>query len=236
MTHSVPAFEPLSTYQEYSRDEMLARARHFLAEMKRRRTVRQFSDRPVPRAVLDACLEAAGTAPSGANQQPWHFVVVSDPALKREIRLAAEAEEDRFYRTAPVEWLAALAPLGTDAHKPYLEIAPYLIACSPNGMESRRRRDYALLRDGIRGDCHRHPHHGAASRRVDHPDAHPEPDGLPQSIARPARDGAADHAARDGIPGGRRRRPAHSPEIARPHRDLSLMHLSFPIEQLASET
>jgi nitroreductase len=128
MTHSVPAFEPLSTYQEYSPDEMLARARHFLAEMKRRRTVRQFSDRPVPRAVLDACLEAAGTAPSGANQQPWYFVVVSDPALKREIRLAAEAEEDRFYRTAPVEWLAALAPLGTDAHKPYLEIAPYLIA------------------------------------------------------------------------------------------------------------
>lgn len=106
---------------------MVARSREFAATMQRRRTVRQFSDRPVPRAVLEACLEAAGTAPSGANLQPWHFVVVSDPAIKHQIRVAAEEEEARFYGSAPAEWLAALAPLGTDEHKPYLETAPCLI-------------------------------------------------------------------------------------------------------------
>ena len=107
---------------------MAVRSRTFAAAMQRRRTVRRFSQRPVPRAVLEACLEAAGTAPSGANLQPWHFVVVTDPAIKRQIRVAAEEEEARFYRSAPAEWLAALAPLGTDEHKPYLETAPYLIA------------------------------------------------------------------------------------------------------------
>lgn len=121
-------FDPLTTYSEYSEEEMHTRSRAFAALMQRRRTVRQFSDRPVPRAVIDACLAAAGTAPSGANLQPWHFVVVTEPSLKRAIRAAAEAEERRFYATAPAEWLAALAPLGTDADKPYLEMAPYLIA------------------------------------------------------------------------------------------------------------
>jgi nitroreductase len=128
MSPATPVFNPLSTYEEYPVDEMLTRSRRFAVEMQRRRTVRQFSDRPVPRAILEACLEAAGTAPSGANQQPWHFVVVSDADVKRQIRLAAEEEEARFYETAPAEWLAALAPLGTDAQKPYLEVAPYLIA------------------------------------------------------------------------------------------------------------
>jgi nitroreductase len=127
MNPAPAGFDPLSTWQELAPAEMLARSRAFAASMQRRRTVRQFSDREVPRAVLDACLEAAGTAPSGANLQPWHFVVVSDPALKHAIRQAAEAEEARFYRTAPAEWLDALAPLGTDEHKPYLEVAPYLI-------------------------------------------------------------------------------------------------------------
>jgi nitroreductase len=128
MTDQPPVFDPLTTFIEYPPAEMLARSRTFAAEMQRRRTIRQFSNRPVERAVIDACLEAAGTAPSGANQQPWHFVVVTDPAIKREIRAAAEAEERRFYETAPAEWLEALAPLGTDAQKPYLEVAPYLIA------------------------------------------------------------------------------------------------------------
>jgi nitroreductase len=121
-------FEPLPHYREYPPAEMVARSRAFAAEMQRRRTTRHFSDRPVPRAVIEACLEAAGTAPSGAHLQPWHFVVVSDPDLKRRIREAAEAAEREFYATAPAEWLAALAPLGTDANKPYLETAPYLIA------------------------------------------------------------------------------------------------------------
>jgi len=123
-----PIFEPLPGYHEYPPDEMEARSRAFAAELQRRRTTRHFSDRPVSRSVIEACLEAAGTAPSGAHLQPWHFVVVSDPDLKRRIRQAAEAAEQEFYATAPAEWLAALAPLGTDAHKPYLETAPYLIA------------------------------------------------------------------------------------------------------------
>jgi nitroreductase len=121
-------FDPLTTYQECSVEEMVRRSATFAAEMQRRRTIRQFSDRPVPRRVIDACLEAAATAPSGANLQPWHFVVVTDPAIKHAIREAAEREEARFYREGPAEWLAALAPLGTDEHKPYLDVAPYLIA------------------------------------------------------------------------------------------------------------
>ena len=120
---------PLTTYQAYPVAEMQARATTFYEEMRRRRTVRDFSERPVPRPILENCLRTAGTAPSGANQQPWHFVVVSDPAVKLQIRQAAEAEEREFYeRRASQEWLDVLAPLGTDAHKPFLETAPYLIA------------------------------------------------------------------------------------------------------------
>lgn len=121
-------FIPLA-FREYPVAEMGRRANAFYAEMKRRRTVRDFSERPAPRDVIEACLRAAGTAPSGANMQPWHFVVVEDPAVKRQIREAAEAEEREFYQNrASDEWLEALAPLGTDADKPFLEIAPYLIA------------------------------------------------------------------------------------------------------------
>jgi len=119
---------PLDSYQELDPEEMLRRAREFHDEMRRRRTVRQFSDRPVAREVIEACLRVAGTAPSGANYQPWHFVVVTDPEIKRRIREAAEQEEREFYEhRAPREWLEALEPLGTDEHKPYLERAPYLI-------------------------------------------------------------------------------------------------------------
>jgi nitroreductase len=123
-----PIFELLPGWREYPPAEMEARALAFAAEMRRRRTTRHFSERPVPRRVIEACLEAAGTAPSGAHLQPWHFVVVESAELKRCIRIAAEKAEEEFYATAPAEWLAALAPLGTDAHKPYLEAAPYLIA------------------------------------------------------------------------------------------------------------
>ncbi len=122
-------FVPLVGYREYPPEEMAARARAFADEMGRRRTVRDFANRPVPRALIEDCLRAAGTAPSGANQQPWHFVAVSDPAVKSRIRVAAEAEEREFYaHRAPPEWLEALAPLGTDSSKPFLEIAPWLIA------------------------------------------------------------------------------------------------------------
>lgn len=120
---------PLDSYREYPPAEMEKRATTFYREMKRRRSVRTFSQRPVPPAALENCLRAAGTAPSGANQQPWHFVVVQDPAVKTRIRKAAEAEERAFYeRRAPEAWLAALAHLGTDAHKPFLETAPVLVA------------------------------------------------------------------------------------------------------------
>jgi nitroreductase len=124
-----PEFVPLSSYREYPVGEMRRRAAAFCADMQRRRTVRAFSERPVPREIIEHCLEAAASAPSGANMQPWHFVVVSDPAVKRRIREAAEAEEREFYahRASP-EWLEALAALGTNQHKPFLETAPYLIA------------------------------------------------------------------------------------------------------------
>ena len=126
---STHPFVPLAGYREYPEDEMAARAREFHAELARRRTVRDFSSRPVPRAIIGDCLRAATTAPSGANLQPWHFVVVGDPATKRRIREAAEEEERHFYRhRAPREWLDALAPLGTDERKPFLETAPWLIA------------------------------------------------------------------------------------------------------------
>ena len=126
---SAARFIPYSSYREYPLEVMQQRAADFHADLKRRRTVRGFSDRPVPRAIIEECLMAAGTAPSGANLQPWHFVVVSDAKVKHRVREAAEKEEAEFYRErAPKEWLEALAPLGTDEHKDYLEIAPYLIA------------------------------------------------------------------------------------------------------------
>lgn len=136
---SSDGFERLSTYREYPPDEMERRARNFAAELGRRRTTRHFSDRAVSRSVIEHCLRAAGSAPSGAHQQPWHFVVVADPQLKRRIREAAEGAEREFYATAPAEWLEALAPLGTDANKPYLEIAPYLIAvfAQRHGLDQR---------------------------------------------------------------------------------------------------
>lgn len=121
-------FRPLQ-FNEFSPEEMLQRSRTFYENIKKRRTVRDFSDRKVPREVIENCLLAAGTAPNGANLQPWHFVVIENATLKSEIRIAAEKEEREFYENrAPDDWLQALAPLGTDANKPFLETAPYLIA------------------------------------------------------------------------------------------------------------
>ncbi len=120
---------PLPDYREYPVDEMRQRLEAFYAEVNRRRTVRDFSARPVPREIIETALKAANTAPSGANLQPWHFVAVSAAATKKKIRAAAEIEEREFYehRASP-EWLEALAPIGTDSNKPFLEMAPYLIA------------------------------------------------------------------------------------------------------------
>lgn len=124
-----PQFVPLPGFQSYPEQEMLDRANDFYQEMRRRKTIREFSSRAVPREVIETCLLTAGTAPSGANHQPWHFVVVSDAEVKKKIRIEAEIEEREFYQhRAPQEWKDALAPLGTDEHKPFLEAAPYLIA------------------------------------------------------------------------------------------------------------
>jgi iodotyrosine deiodinase len=134
-------FVPLAEYREYPPDQMQQRAAEFYAMLRRRRTVRQFSDRPVPPGVIEDCLRTAGTAPSGANMQPWRFVVVRDNDIKHRIRVEAEAEEHEFYRSrAPREWLDALAPLGTDEHKAFLEVAPCLIAVFA--------QSYGLLPDG----------------------------------------------------------------------------------------
>ena len=120
---------PLQQYREFPIEEMRARLEEFYADMNRRRTVREFSARPVPRDLIETALKVANTAPSGANLQPWHFVAVSGPKTKKNIREAAEAEEREFYtHRASEEWLAALEPLGTDERKPFLETAPYLIA------------------------------------------------------------------------------------------------------------
>lgn len=120
---------PLDMYREFPVEEMRERVEELYADIDRRRTVRDFSDRAVPRDIIETALKAANTAPSGANLQPWHFAVVSGAETKRQIREAAEVEEREFYEhRASDEWLAALEPLGTDDHKPFLETAPYLIA------------------------------------------------------------------------------------------------------------
>jgi iodotyrosine deiodinase len=136
-------FVPAPKTESVPDEELLCRAREFYDSAQRRRTIRDYSDRPVSREIIESCIRAAGTAPSGANLQPWHFVAVSDAAIKREIRIAAEKEEKEFYEhRAPKAWLEALAPLGTDSNKPFLEIAPWLIAIFA--------RPFRTLPDGTR--------------------------------------------------------------------------------------
>lgn len=138
-----PPFVPAPKRCKASDQELLANATAFYQRMQQRRTIRDFSDRPVPRKVIEQCIRSAGTAPNGANLQPWHFVAISNPDVKREIRVAAEIEEKEFYtKRAPKEWLAALAPLGTDSSKPFLETAPWLIAIFV--------QPYRVLADGTR--------------------------------------------------------------------------------------
>ena len=134
-------FIPLSNYTKYSETEMLNRSKAFYENIKRRRTVRDFSYKPFPKEIIENCIKAAGTAPNGANLQPWHFVVVSNPEIKKKIRIAAEEEEKEFYtKRAPKEWLEVLEPLGTDENKSFLEKAPHLIAIF--------LKSYEVLSDG----------------------------------------------------------------------------------------
>lgn len=120
--------QPLTDFIEYPPAEMQQRADAFYADIKRRHSIRAFSDRPVAQQLIETCIAAAGTAPNGANHQPWHFAAMGSPAIKAQVRARAEAEEKAFYDgRAGAEWLEALDPLGTDADKPYLETAPWLI-------------------------------------------------------------------------------------------------------------
>ncbi|MTI09833.1 nitroreductase family protein [Curvivirga aplysinae] len=120
---------PLPDYQAYPETEMLERAQAFYHEVKRRHTVRDFSDKSVPKEIIEQCILSAGSAPNGANHQPWHFCVIGDAHKKKRIRIEAEKEEQEFYDgRAGEEWLKALKPIGTDPNKPFLETAPWLIA------------------------------------------------------------------------------------------------------------
>jgi len=139
-------FQPLA-FESKSNEEILAASRAFYEAVKTRRSVRDFSDRPVAREVIEHALLAAGTAPNGANMQPWYFVAVSRPETKRRIREAAEVEEHAFYEhRASEEWLEALAPLGTDHEKPFLEVAPWLIVVFLRKFsydeDGRKRKNY----------------------------------------------------------------------------------------------
>lgn len=136
-------FEPLHGYEPVLDEEMISKINRYADNMKSRRTVRDFSNRSVPREVIEKAIESAGLAPNGANMQPWHFVIVQDPKIKTKIREAAEEEERAFYSgKASDEWLQALAPLGTDENKPFLETAPYLIVVF--------QQSYGLSDDGKR--------------------------------------------------------------------------------------
>ncbi len=122
-----PIYTPLN-FQEISTEEQVKRAAEFFDLLNRRRTVREYSDRELPFELIEKAIQTAGTAPSGANLQPWRFVVVKDADIKRQIREAAEKEEyESYHKRMSEKWLRRLAPLGTDEHKPFLEIAPYLI-------------------------------------------------------------------------------------------------------------
>jgi hypothetical protein len=190
-----PSFTPLTSYREYAPEEMQRRAAEFRAEMQRRRTVRQFAARPIaPQIIADALL-AAGTAPSGANLQPWHFVVITDPARKAEIRVAAEAEEHEFYHTrAPQEWLGAVP----DCH---LRAKLWRVAGWPQGQE--------LLCERIGRHCDRHFDYGLAHGGAG--DAHPyaESDELSESDLRAPGPGKALPLTRRRLPGRRGRSACH---------------------------
>jgi nitroreductase len=150
MTHPPRAIR--LDFARYPEQEQRDRARAFLEEIRKRRTVRDFSSQPVSRGVLEDCIAAAATAPSGANKQPWTFVLVTDPSLKKRIREGAEAEERAFYGgRAPQRWLRDLEPFGTDSHKPFLEIAPALIVvfAQKHGTEAEERHYYVQESVGI---------------------------------------------------------------------------------------
>nr|WP_136251117.1 nitroreductase family protein [Ningiella ruwaisensis] len=143
----------LDDFIEYPQHEMLSRSETFFENIKRRHSIRSFSNRAVPQAIIENCIKAAGRAPSGANHQPWHFVAISSPYVKRQVREQAEAHEQRFYEgSAGQQWLDALKPLGTDAQKPYLETAPWLIAIfsqKKGGVEAGQKQQNYYIHESV---------------------------------------------------------------------------------------
>jgi nitroreductase len=144
---------PLSDFIKYPPNEMLTRSQTFYADVKRRHSVRQFSAQEVPRELIETCIQSAATAPSGANHQPWHFVAISSPDVKKQVREQAESHEQRFYQgSAGEQWLEALKPLGTDAQKPYLETAPWLIAIfsqKKGGVEAGQKQQNYYIHESV---------------------------------------------------------------------------------------
>lgn len=180
-----PRFVPLR-FTRLAEDEQLARSRAFLGQLRERRTVREFSSEPVPLELLENAIATAGTAPSGAHQQPWTFVLVSDPELKRRIREAAEEEERRSYENRmPDEWLEALRRLGTDWRKPHLEQAPHLSSSSskPTELAPTVRRSSTTTFASLSGSPSASFWPASTGRPRD-AHAYAEPDGVPQGAFR----------------------------------------------------
>jgi len=151
MKNDIPQYKsrPLE-FTERTQAEMVARSKEFLEELRTRRTVRHYSDRPVPREVLVNCIETAAQAPSGANKQPWTFLLVTDPKIKRQIRIAAEKEEREHYGgRAPESWLRDLEPLGTNEHKPFLEMAPALIVVFAQKYGETRDKQHYYVSESV---------------------------------------------------------------------------------------
>ncbi len=145
--------KPLDDFIEYPEAEMLARSADWLENLQRRHSIRNFSDKAVSRTIIENCIKTAGSAPSGANHQPWHFCAISSKEVKRQVREQAEIHERRFYDGgANDEWLDALKPLGTDAQKPYLEIAPWLIVVfsqKKGGIDSEEKRQNYYIQESV---------------------------------------------------------------------------------------
>ena len=151
MTDKKPGFKfhPLD-FTRRTPEEMIERSKSFLEELRKRRTVRHYSDEPVPREALVNCIETAAQAPSGANKQPWTFVLVTDPEIKSQIRVAAEKEEhEHYHKRAPESWLRDLAPLGTDEHKPFLETAPALIVIFAQKYGDTRDQQHYYVNESV---------------------------------------------------------------------------------------
>src|SRR4030095_10435091 len=182
-----PRLVPGPKIDNESDDEVLRLAQEFYETMQRRRTFRDFFDRPVPRGVIAYCIRAAGPAPSGANLQPWHFVAVNDPVVKHQIRIAAEKEEKEFYaHRAPKAWLGALAPLGPDSRRPFLEIAPWRRLRAAVSNSGGRNQVANVLRDRVSGHRDGPVSHRSALVWIGFVNPYAESDGISESHSRTA--------------------------------------------------